>query len=331
MKKILIILSSALLLFIIVAEITCRAKGYKPGSAQNNGNLQIQPPALFESDSVLGYRMNPGKYHFKQFASEYDITINSNHHRVTSPNDTDTGTDKPRIFFLGGPSTFGHGVDDDETYPFLMQLRLPSYKIVNLAQLNVGLAENYAQFVSLNNIKKGDVVVYVYHSRHDDRAKQLVKKFNNPGPNLSNLVEKFYYITLDTNLRMQLHKFKHHHWPFSRYSAFTNYLEESFNAKLNFSDGTHDIAEKAVRSMAQICRERGCNFMLVYWRKDEYQQSTLDYCRQNGVTAITFPAHISFTHAGDHAPIKNANIAFTDSIIHYLTIDNMLDTTGVHN
>ena len=327
MKKILIITSSAFLLIFIILEVGLRLSGLQPGKNKNTSNLQITPPELFKADSVLGFKMNPGKYHFKQFSSEYDMTINAAGHRVVAAPDSVSAGNKPRIIFLGGPSTFGHGVNDNETYPYFMQRRLAGYDIINLGQLNVGLAESYVQVSSLKDLKKGDVVVYAYHWRHDDRAKQLLKKFNNAGPNLVDLVKQYSYITLDDNLEPHLHKFRQQSLPFSRYSALINYLEEAYNAKLNYSEGTHGQAEKAIAAMAQICGNKGCKFLLVYWRKDEYMDGTLNYCRKNGVTAIHFPAHISFTHAGDHVPIRDSNIAFADSLINHLIIENMLDTT----
>ncbi len=49
-------------------------------------------------------------------------------HRVT-PGAPEPGA--PALIFLGASFTFGHGVEDDETYPALLQQRWPDLRIVN--------------------------------------------------------------------------------------------------------------------------------------------------------------------------------------------------------
>ena len=85
---------------------------------------------IWKSDPVFDWVHIPGSSARHKVTPYFDVkyTIDKFGHRVTSGD-----YHSSKILFLGGSFTFGHGVEDDEHYPALLQYHLRQYKIINAA------------------------------------------------------------------------------------------------------------------------------------------------------------------------------------------------------
>ena len=328
-KKIFLFVATLVALFVI-SEIGLRLKGFVPKDSSKKSLLHVEPNDMVAIDSVLGFKLKPGRYKLQQATTEYSVTIDSSGHRISTHNSAGSDTLKPEFIFLGGPSIFGHGVNDDETCPFFLQSRLPQFNVRNMAMLHYGIAENYVQLTHLQNIRSGDMVVYVYHSGHDNRGRRLNQKLRNT-ENSDIPLKNYQYLTIDSNLNTRLNEYHHASIPFSSHSSVIYWLENTYNANLNKGDDSHRIAEKAILAMHNWCAQHNCKFVLVYWNPDKYANETLAFCKEPNVSALKIKGDISFKHLSAHEPIAAANKGFADSLVSRFTAAGLIDTAITGN
>jgi hypothetical protein len=108
-----------------------------PGTANNPKAMR----SLHRADPLLGWVLNPGPMEYeqrlvsKEGAVEYDVRYTvADGQRRTSANPP-AG---PVVIATGCSFTFGHGVNDGDSWPWLLQERLPNYHVVNVGTMGYG-------------------------------------------------------------------------------------------------------------------------------------------------------------------------------------------------
>lgn len=114
---------------------------------------------IWQADPRLGWRHTPGAVGRQRVVPDFDVTyrIDEDGGRRT-PGRPDSG---PAILFLGGSFTFGHGVEDEETYPALLQARWRDHRVVNRATNAWGTAHAVSLLPELLE-SEPDVALVVY-------------------------------------------------------------------------------------------------------------------------------------------------------------------------
>ncbi len=100
-------------------------------------------PAMFDVSDVMPYRLRSG-YTGRLSNLGFDPTIpnNSLGHRGTEF--TESKSDKRRVLVIGDSFTFGWGVNDNETYPALLQEYLEARSSAAVEVINAGFAAGYS-------------------------------------------------------------------------------------------------------------------------------------------------------------------------------------------
>ena len=109
---------------IITSEIILRLKGFQPGRAVAPVLIKVNPGGkLYVIDPTLGFANIPGKltvtlsdgYSFK-------VTNLPSTHRITYPLSTyGEAGQKEEIWIFGCSYTYGWSLNDQETFPWLLQ------------------------------------------------------------------------------------------------------------------------------------------------------------------------------------------------------------------
>ena len=142
-KKIIFILVSLVflaLLFAFGAEIIVRLKGVQPWT-QRAVSIKVEPGGKFYMEHLtLGYSHIPGAFTVTlKDGYSFNVTQLPNTLRRTKLVAADqTGVRKEEIWIFGGSFTHGWSLNDEETYPWLIQARFPAYDVVNLASVATG-------------------------------------------------------------------------------------------------------------------------------------------------------------------------------------------------
>src|SRR5215471_16694727 len=97
-------------------------------------SFESDNPEMFRPDTVLGYTTNPGVYRIVATSGAkkhgYRVTVTEAGVRATSYRYV---TAARRFYILGNSRIWAIGLDDEMTVAWLLQTRLPNYRVINLA------------------------------------------------------------------------------------------------------------------------------------------------------------------------------------------------------
>ena len=164
----LVVIENALRRFGIVSGIP--SAGYKFAR-------RSEPPEFLKEDDVFGYTANVGvfKHIFmrKKWPSQkwellpLKVTINPDGSRWTGKPYTARG---PNIFIFGDSFVFGYGVNDEQTFSYLLQAAKPDKNVHLFALSGYALPQAYLRFEQIKyRIGADDVVIIGYADFYDVR------------------------------------------------------------------------------------------------------------------------------------------------------------------
>jgi len=119
---------------------------------------------IWQDDGKLGWRHRASASGRESKWLAYDVryTTDAHGHRVT-----EGGYDRPKLLFVGGSFTFGHGVEDGEPFPARLASAFPGHKVINAAVNGWGTAqaliEVEAQLAQHDDV---ELVVYGFIANH---------------------------------------------------------------------------------------------------------------------------------------------------------------------
>src|SRR6266850_3005462 len=134
-KKILFVLvlnTLVLLLFVIASEFALRRKGLTPWINYPTNVVSMSAPTYYRNHPTLGYITEPGEFRFTLTGGRtFKTTQLINGLRITHPLNTYPGEGKKEIWIFGCSQTFGWALNDEETFPWLVQEKFTTYEVVN--------------------------------------------------------------------------------------------------------------------------------------------------------------------------------------------------------
>ncbi len=113
---------------------------------------------------MLGFSMHPGRYRvtetFDSLTHVFDLNVDEEGRRVTSYQPAKA---TKRLIITGDSGLFGWGLDDEETMPWLLQTRLPDYRVLNLTLTSYSTLQALLQLRRLSPpLGPDDVLVLEY-------------------------------------------------------------------------------------------------------------------------------------------------------------------------
>jgi hypothetical protein len=133
---------------------------------------QTVSPDLFAHDDTLGWVLRPnvgGRHISQEFSVWYSIN-NAGQRRV--PASAPYG--HPTIWCLGESMTFGHGLNDEDTYPNRLAA-ISDTRVWNLGVQGYGTDQSLLQFRRLLRKSRPDVVILAYQPSLIERNASLPK------------------------------------------------------------------------------------------------------------------------------------------------------------
>jgi hypothetical protein len=127
----------------------------------------LEKVGIWQDDPIFGWTNKPNGRGRHRKLPDFDVEYHTDKskHRITSASDR-----LPKILFLGGSFTFGHGVKDNESYPAALQQKWLHYKIINAAVNGWGTTQALLKLeeqLKLNNDIR--LVVYGFITHHLQR------------------------------------------------------------------------------------------------------------------------------------------------------------------
>lgn len=141
---------------------------YRP-YRQTEYAIQSTPERCLISHPTLGFGLNPGTYSVTINDSlSYSVTHGLDSLRVTSSSVVSDSL--PQLWLMGCSYTYGMGVNDEETFAWLLQEKHPELRVRNFGVPGFGTVQSYLQLKQL--LEAGEIpgqVILNYADFHDER------------------------------------------------------------------------------------------------------------------------------------------------------------------
>ncbi|NWF82427.1 MAG: hypothetical protein HXY18_01195 [Bryobacteraceae bacterium] len=139
--------------------------------------IRFEKPLAME-DPVTGYRCIPGVHRLAMVSGgrrrEFTVTIGEDGYRITGRR---TGGGRPLLVLHGCSFTWGYLLNDEETFAWKLQERLPEYEVRNLAQNGFGTAHAYLQARATQPPPAAAIVVYAaFHKPRNSPSADWMKQ-----------------------------------------------------------------------------------------------------------------------------------------------------------
>ena len=249
--------------------------------------FKVEPGGrLYEDDPIMGYCLKPGRFTVT-LADGFPVqtTHLPSYERATGGGEQPPG--RPEIWIFGCSYTYGWSVNDGETFPWLTQQALPSFRVRNFGVPGYGDLQGLQRFrEELTQGVNPKMVVLVYASFHDERnaglrgwQKSLMRpRDGNIGPQAQPRA------TLDSegNLKVSEHPEEFWELPGMRTWSIPHSLEKRWNKIQANAVPTDKISEKIIRNLAREAEKARAGFFLVGIENDPKTESILRWWKQEG-------------------------------------------------
>lgn len=274
-------------LLVASLEVVLRFKGVKPWRKENL-ILQVEPGGkFFAKSSTLGYTHIPGKFKVTQpSGNSFTVTHLPNTLRATHPVEIDqTPGAKEEIWIFGCSFTHGWSLNDEETYPWLLQERFPGQEVVNFGVSGYGEVQSLLQFREALQRKTPKIAILAYSSIHDDRNtfSRNYRKATIPWDNLGPRIQPYARLDSKGGLQLLTVDARYPEFPLMRRLALAHFLEMKYDEVESQWNSGSIVSEKLVLEMAKTAKEHQVTFILANIHDGQVVQ---DFARKNGIPSI---------------------------------------------
>lgn len=311
------------------AELALRGLGYQPWQVQDV-KIAVEPGGkFFAKHPTLGYTHLPGE--FKVTLPDdyaFKVTHRADTLRITHPLETyAVESSKDEIWIFGCSFTHGWTLNDDETYPWLLQQQLPEVEVVNFGVSGYGTLQSMLQFQeALEKRPKPRLVVIAYASFHDQRntllrlrSKQMVP-WNKLGP----IVQPYAALDSTGNLNYAMAEMTYREFPLMRTSALMNFIETTYDYKVEDAFyNSHAVTQAIIKAFQRLAQEHGSEVVVVGLLSDRLTADTLAFSEPEGIPTadisvdLSIRAHRNWPH--DPHPSPAANQQYAQKLAVFLT------------
>ena len=319
-------------LFVAGLELLVRAAGYQPWRTVADG-LSVSPGGrLYVQDDVVGYTQLPGEYEVTlQTGYTFTVTHLPSGLRVTGPTANHRADDeRDGVWVFGCSFTYGLTINDDETFPWLLQARFPSYQFSNFGVNGYGTVQGLVQFREA--LKEGSpaVVVVAYAGFHDDRNtfSRSRRKFVAPWNRLGPMAMPQARLTSDGEAAYSWTRVRYTPFPFMRQSALVELAETVYNEIERGLLKSQQVSRAVVVDMRNLAREHGATLVVAGISEHPRTSGLLEYAAEHGIPAVDVsldladPRYNNLPH--DPHPSALANQEFATKLETYLRDEQIL-------
>ena len=301
------------------AEIALRLKGYEAWHRPEVA-VRVDPGGKFyQPHPTLGYTHIPGHYTVFFWDTSFAATHLPNTLRVTHPIESyNDSQNKEEIWIFGCSFTHGWGLQDYETYPWLLQQRFPEYEVVNFGVGGYGSIHSLIQFREALQVKTPRVAVLAYANFHDERNtfSRQRRKWVVAGRALGPIVQPYARLDGSGKLQYQFAASEYTEFPLMRYSALVNFIESKYDQLEVNLVHSHDVSKALVLEMAKIAGEHQVKFIVAGIFASDGTREMLNFAQAHGIPSIDISVDLKVpaNRLPDEHPSALANRQFADKL-----------------
>jgi hypothetical protein len=272
---------------VAVAEVLLRARGVQPWKEPEVSIKVVPGGKFFQVHPVLGYSHIPGRFTVTLSSGySFDVTHLPNSLRVTRPIHGGTAPEhRKEIWIFGGSFTYGWSLNDEETYPWLLQEYFPEYDVTNFGVNGYGTVHALLQFQAALETRTPKVAVVAYADFHDERntfsrtRRKNIAHLKEFGP----LVQPYARLDEGGGLQFFSAGVEYSEFPAMRISALAHSLEMKFNLIEFKRHRSRTVSELLVAEMAGLAEKHGVKFVVANIAGNHVLK---DFSEKNGIPNI---------------------------------------------
>ena len=248
-----------------ILELVARQLGHGPWRPAAPDVRVVPGGSLFEPHPELGYRHRPGRYRVAQGELRFVVTHGDDSLRTTGPPGAHERPEDGEIWIFGGSFTHGWGVNDRQTFPWLLQERMPRLHVVNFGVSGYGTLHALIQLeAALARRGPPNLAVIAYASFHDlrnvfarERRKVLV-----PYNRLGLIRQPLARLDAEDELQVEMSSATYAEVPLMRYSAAAHMVEKALNRAERSSLRETEVTLEIIERFAAIAGREGFAFVI---------------------------------------------------------------------
>lgn len=282
-----------LLAVFLLCEVLLRLLGYAAWNPAPASISIIPGGSAFLADPLTGYRHHPGQYEVTIGGLQFNMTHDAQGRRLTAPGERNMAGERPEIWIFGGSFTHGWGVNDDQTFPWLLQESLPQYRMVNYGVSGYGTLLSLLQLrreISAGSKPAKVVLAYLYF--HDQRnvfsreRRKTISGINHLGPLSQPRVE---FGPEGSLINSGMAEVSYLGLPGIQYSAAVNLLDDAINRLERILLREREVTLALFREFDKLADEQGFDLVVAGLSPDRDTQAMLRRLDEEGVTTINAP------------------------------------------
>ena len=255
---------SSIFISLVIIELLLRAFGFEAQKYREHG---LKEPTTNKYHPILGWKPKEGIYDFPPY------TENGNYTKLTILKDgnrysgNSAANVKGDIIFIGGSLGQGWGVNDEETFSYLLQKKLPNFKVKNYSVNGYG---SFQSLLMLEEIfkknKKVKLVIYSYMWHHQTRNYGNASWLQALSNFKSHTHVSLPYARLDKNNNLIRYKpIKYFKLPLRKYSVLITKIEKKIMRAKLFSLNIDEIkiTQKIIHEMKLLAEKNASKFAFV--------------------------------------------------------------------
>lgn len=308
-----------------LGEIIMRAKGRTPWKARVAIGMKIEPGGkLFRRDPAVGFVHVAGPITM-QFPNGYTVraTHDANGRRITAPAGTVRPASADSIWIFGCSFTYGMGLNDEDTFPWVLQERFPDYRVVNFGQCGYGTLQPLLQLrQALETESPPRVAVLTYGEFHDERNtlrgrwRKGFFYYNTLGP----LQQPYARLDRNGQITVGMSSAEYKGLPFMKQSALIHTLEEKHDILSDqYIIRSHEVSKGLIAEFARECEAHGIALIVAGIYIHNGTSDVLAFCREKGLSTVDIGVDIFSDPAyslmpNDDHPNGRANKVYADGL-----------------
>jgi len=316
-------------LFVVVGEVVLRFMGVKLWRTDPRPPVQVDPGGrFFRKHPALGFTHIPGTFKVTlNSGHSFDVTHSPDTLRITHPINRDAGP-KPKgeVWIFGCSFTHGWLINDEETYPWLLQERFPEYAVINYGVSGYGTIHSLLQFQEALKTKTPNVVILAYAGFHDKRnsfsriRRKNIAHWNKLGH--GPLVQPYARLDKKGGLQYLFGDVEYTEFPLMRRLVLAHAFEMKYN-QLQFKwHRSREVSEALVMEMARLSEKNKVKFIVANISEGH---AMLDFAEKNNLSNIDISVDSRLpentARPGDLHPSALANRKFADKLEDFLKVE----------
>lgn len=294
-KKVFRVILTFIICFALL-EGVFRLMGYQTFDEQYSFSFESKPSNYLTPDPVKGIVLAPG---------EFAVTIN-HHHSYScthTPNSTRSTGCRPnrkndrslKIEFHGCSFTYGMGVNDAETYPYLIQQKYPDLEIINHGVPGYGQMQCLVDLDKHLEESNADYLIMNYMTFHDQRNsmnaiyKSVLLAGFKDDTKTSNADSNFPYGVLENGkLRTRFAQKKDFSTtiPFTSHLVLMNLINNIINDKSINEKEEQRVTKAIISEINKTCKKHGAQLIITHMNNYDSTHEVLQYCKKLNIETI---------------------------------------------